>query len=78
MVPAEIEEVEIIPADLAGLEAETSVLEGPGLRLNLGKQASLDLLGDLDFLGGAPFGLKFSRLQAALVFYGERELIEPG
>ena len=74
MLLAEIEKVEVISANLAGLEAETSVLERLGWRLNLGKQPCLNLLGNLDFLSGAPFRIPFLPLRAALAFYREREL----
>src|SRR5262252_1052288 len=55
---AEIEEVEIVAANLASLQAETRIFEGFDVRLNLRKQAGLDLLSDFNFLSAATFGLK--------------------
>src|SRR5258708_1171210 len=75
-VAAEIEEVVIIATDFAGLDAQASIFEGFEWRLRLGKETSLDLLGNFDFLRGAAFGFQPPGEGAALRFDGVGYLIE--
>src|SRR4029077_11505514 len=55
----EIQEIEIIPSNLARLQADTRVLYRFQLRLNLRKQPRLHLPRYFEFLGGAAFGFEF-------------------
>ena len=54
---AEGEEVVVVAADVAGLDADAGVVEGFERRQSLGEEAGLDLAGDLELLCGAAFGL---------------------
>jgi len=67
---AEIEEVIVIAADLACLNAETGVFEGFERGLRLGEEAGLDFFGDGDFLCGAAIGFEAGGKGAALGFDG--------
>src|SRR6266852_3294796 len=73
---AEIEEVVVIAADFAGLDADAGVFEGLERRLGLREEAGLDLFGDFDFLGGAAFGLLFLGDGAAVGFDGVGHFVE--
>jgi hypothetical protein len=53
---AEGEEVVVVAADVAGLEADTSVVEGFERWESLRKEAGLDLAGDLELLCGTAIG----------------------
>ena len=55
---AEGEEVVVVAADVAGLDADAGVVEGIELGEGLGEETGLDLLGDLELLGGAALGLE--------------------
>ena len=55
-IVAEVEEVVVIAADLAGLDADAGVVEGAKRRLRLRKEPRLKLLCDLQLLKGATLG----------------------
>ena len=67
-VAAEIEEVVVVSADVAGLDADAGVVEGLEHGQGLGEELGLDLLGDLELLGGAAFGLELIGDGSALGF----------
>src|SRR5260370_13811202 len=73
---AEVEEVVIVTADFASLDAEAGVFEGFERRLRLREEPSLDLFGDFDFLCGAAFGLQPLGKGAALSIDGVGDLVE--
>jgi hypothetical protein len=52
------EEVVVVAADVAGLDADAGVVEGVEWGKGLGEEAGLDLLGDLELLGGAALRLE--------------------
>src|SRR5262249_28068069 len=51
------EEVVVVAADVTSLDADAGVVEGFELGEGLGEETGLNLLGDLEFLGGAAIGL---------------------
>ena len=65
-VVAEGEEVVVVAADVTGLDAEAGVVEGLERGQRLGEELGLDLLGDLELLCGAAFGLDVVRCALAL------------
>ena len=67
---AEVEEVVVVAADLAGLKADAGVVESWDGRKSLGKKASLDLFGNFQLLGGAALGFEFFGNGATLRFHG--------
>jgi len=75
-VVTEAEEVVIVATDLAGLMANAGVVECSELGEILRKEAGLDLLGNIDFLGGALFSFEALLLGAALGFHGVSDFIE--
>src|SRR5215831_10411218 len=60
----QVQEVEIIAANLTSLNAGTRVLERPDGRQRLRKEPCLDLLGDFQFLSIAPLSFESLRLRA--------------
>ena len=72
---AEGEEVVVVAADVAGLDADAGVVEGFERREGLGEEAGLNLLGDLELLGGAAFGLDFLGCDLALLLDLAGELV---
>src|SRR4051812_49359110 len=56
---AEMKEVVVVAADLASLDADSGVVEGPQWWERLRKEARLDLFGDVEFMSGAPFRFEF-------------------
>ena len=74
----EIEEIEVITADLASLQAQARVLEGLRLGMDLRKQAGLDLLGDFQFLGSTTFGFELLSEGLALLFDTQCQLVKAG
>src|SRR6266436_7084053 len=75
-VLAEVEEVVIVAADLASLDADAAVFESGERREGLREQTRLHVLGDFEFVGGAAFGFLLCDDGAALRFHGVGELIE--
>ena len=75
-LPAQIEEIEIIATDLAGLQAQSGIFKGFGFRADLRKQARLHLFGDFDFLSSAAFGLVFLSESTPLGFHAPGEFVE--
>src|SRR5271168_616661 len=73
---AEIEEVVVVTADLAGLNAKTGVFEGIERGLGLGEEACLNFLGDGHFLCGAAIGFEAGGEGAALGFDGVGDFVE--
>src|SRR5467141_2986532 len=73
---AEIQEIVIIAADFAGLNAKAGVFEGFQRRLRLREKPGLDLLGNFDFLPSAAFGIQPLGKSAALGFDGVGDLVE--
>ena len=63
---AEREEVVVVAADVAGLDADSGVVEGFERGERLGEETGLNLPGDLKLLCGATFGLDFFDCVAAL------------
>src|SRR5690348_12476556 len=66
---AEIEEVVVIAAHLACLDADAGIFESRGARLDLGKKPGLNLSGILQFLSFAAIGLDFLAVCEPLLFY---------
>src|SRR5215831_15478383 len=75
---SEIEKVKVVSTDLSSLQAETGIFERFHLRMHLRKKSSLHLLGDLNFLGGAAFGLTLPGQNLAFGLYPASEFVEPG
>src|SRR5579872_2096633 len=76
--PTQIEEVEIIATNLAGLQAQSGIFKGFGFGADLREQARLHLFGDFDFLSGAAFGLVFLSESTPLGFHAPGEFVEAG
>ena len=73
---AEIEEIVIIAADLASLDADAGVLERGQGRQRLREEPGLHLFGNFQFLGRAAFGFELLGHGAALRFDFAAQLIE--
>ncbi len=73
---AEIQEIEVVPSHLPGLNTKSCIFEGLRLRTDLWEQPGLHLGCDFQFLRGAAFGLDFLYEGAALIFDTTRQLIE--
>src|SRR5882757_8105767 len=72
---AEGEEVVVVAADVAGLDADARVVEGFERRQGLREEAGLDLAGDLELLCGAAVGLDLCGGNLALLFDLAGELV---
>ena len=72
---SEGEEVVVVAADVAGLNADAGVIEGVEGGEGLREEAGLDLFGDLEFLSCAAFGLDLLRGEQALLFDLAGELV---
>jgi hypothetical protein len=75
---AEIEEVEVVPSDLPGLNAHACIFQSLRLRMDLRKEPGLHLLCYFQFLGGAAFGFYLLGERAALRFNSTCQFIEAG
>lgn len=73
---AEIEEIVVVAADMAGRETETGKFESFERRQSLGEEAGLHLLGDFEFLSSAALGFEFLGRGAALGFNGVSDFVE--
>src|SRR5262249_57676275 len=65
-VRAESQEIVVVAPDLAGLDANTGVVETPQGRHSLREEPELDLFGDLEFVRGAALGFQFFRGRTTL------------
>ena len=73
---AEIEEIVIIAADFASLDAKAGIFERFQGRQSLREETRLNLFGDFEFLGAAAFGFEPVGKGAALRFDGLGHLVE--
>ena len=73
---AELEEIVVVAADLARLDAHARVVEASERRKRLREEARLDLLGDFEFLSGTALLLDLFLSRAALLFDGVSDLVE--
>jgi hypothetical protein len=74
---AKIQEIEIIPSDLASLDARTRVFECSNGRRDLREKPCLDLSGNFEFLCGAAFRFLLPGHHAPLKFNLPGHFIEP-
>ena len=72
---AEGEEVVVVAADVASLDTDTGVVEGLERGEGLGEETGLDLLGDLELLGGAAIGFDLLGCDVSLLLDLARELV---
>ena len=73
---SQIQEIVIVAADLASLDAESRVFQCRAGRQGLRKEPGLDLFGNFELLRGAAFQFEFFGDRAALSFYGMAHCVE--
>src|SRR5882724_12702096 len=73
---AEVEEIVVVAAHFAGLDASSGVVQRFEGRELLREETRLDLFGNFQFLGGAAFGFAFFGEGAALGFERVRDFVE--